>query len=153
MCEIKGEAMSADTRGIRERLEEIKAREAKATDVPWLIGQLELLSKILDLVATDELFIQPAEGGGWVFWVNVNDMFYPASDGEGIDFSEIPAVWQAWKDKDWPGVVRWVQEKRGGLKLRKSREERILTIEGLREQLEEALRKIERLENSIEVRQ
>lgn len=198
----------ADTRGIRERLEEIKEWEAKATkgpwaagldlplianndpdkrriwqsslqvadfrtiwidkeqseanaefaarcraDVPWLVKQLELFSKILDLVATDELFIQPAEGGGWVFWVNVNDMFYPASDGEGIDFSEIPAVWQAWKDKDWPGVVRWVQEKRGGLKLRKSREERILTIEGLREQLEEALRKIERLERSIEVRQ
>lgn len=104
--------------------------------------EVELLRMVLDLVATDELFVQPAEGGGWVFWVNVNDMFYPASDGEGIDLSEVPVVWKAWKENGWPGVVRWVQEKRGGLKLRKSREEAILNIEGLQAQLKAAEEKL-----------
>jgi hypothetical protein len=120
-----------------------KRAEAAERELGALRRELQQFRMILDLVATDELFVQPAEGEGWVFWVNVNDMFYPASDGEGIDISEIPAVWQAWKDKGWPGVVRWVQEKRGGLKLRKSREERILTIESLQSraaQLEAALR-------------
>ena len=104
------------------------ARVDSAT-IAKLRAERDALRMAFDLVATDELFVHPAEGGGWVFWVNVNDMFYPAADGEGIDFSEIPSVWKAWKAHGWPGVVRWVQEKRGGLKLRKSREEKILTLE------------------------
>lgn len=99
--------------------------------------ETEVLKMALDLIATDELFVNPAEGGGWVFWVNVNDMFYPAADGEGIDFAEIPSVWKAWKESGWPGVVRWVQEKRGGLPLRKSREETIHTMENLQKRVKE----------------
>jgi len=129
----------------RERQHALDECVLRGEDLKAAETRVSQLSMVLDLVATHELFVQSAEGEGWVFWVNVNDMFYPASDGEGIDISEIPAVWQAWKDKDWPGVVRWVQEKRGGMKLRKSREERILTIESLQcraAQLEAALQEI-----------
>jgi len=38
--------------------------------------------------------------------------------------------------------VRWVQEKRGGLKLRKSREERVLSVERLQAQLKTAEEKL-----------
>lgn len=103
------------------------------------------LGMVLDLVATDEVFLERAEGGGWTFCVNVNDMFYPAADGEGVDISEIPAVWKAWKESGWTGVARWVQEKRGGLKLRKSREEKILSIERLQERVTELEGRLEEL--------
>lgn len=142
MMEERGVKMgrNVDPGDVQDMIVEFVQREAtpKAIgDAPEL-EQHRILGMALDLVATDELFVQPKEGGGWVFWVNVNDMFYPAADGEGIDFAEIPAVWQAWKDKGWPGVVRWVQEKRNGLPLRKSREEKILSIESLQQRAEKA---------------
>jgi len=85
----------------------------------------------LDLVATDELFLSFGKEERWLFAINVNDMFYPAADGEGISMDKIPEVWKVWKEGNWPAVVRWVQAKRDGLPLRKRREENILTIENL----------------------
>jgi hypothetical protein len=48
------------------------------------------------------------------FWLNVNDTFcYACADVEEITEAEIPAVYWAWKNFGWEGVVCWVWRKRG----------------------------------------
>lgn len=108
--------MSADTRGIRERLEEIKAREAKATKGPWFFESRS--DPQVEILVSAEL---PDE--------HDEPLHYPVlMNGYDLGGKDVEANWE------------FVEHSRAD-------------VPWLVEQLEEALRKIERLEKSIEVRQ
>lgn len=100
------------------------------------------------LLATDQFFMWEGERDGEFLLelcANVNDEFYPGADAEDIPISEAPALLKIWEEKNWPGVVRFVQQKRGGQPLRKHREAYIAKLESAESrnrQLEEIVKEL-----------
>lgn len=46
-------------------------------------------------------------------WLNVNDTFYYAADGEDFEPSDLPKLNELYEKYSWSGIIAWVAKKRG----------------------------------------
>jgi len=46
-------------------------------------------------------------------FININDYFAPAADSEPVTYSELPKLYEMYKEKKYDGVSQFVADKRG----------------------------------------
>jgi len=46
-------------------------------------------------------------------FININDYFYPGGDAECVTYSELPMLFNLYREKKYVGVVEFVANKRG----------------------------------------
>ena len=46
-------------------------------------------------------------------FININDYFHPAADGEDLPFSDIPKLFDMYRKDGYSGVTQYVADKRG----------------------------------------
>ena len=59
--------------------------------------------------AIDKCYKQECTG----LFININDYFAPAADSEPITYSELPKLYEMYKEKKYDGVSQFVADKRG----------------------------------------
>ncbi len=80
----------------------------------------EQLRAAIMLVASDEMFFGTYQHDTGTYddanirpVILCNDIFYPAADGETIDWVDCPELLHRVLAEGWPAAVKWVAEKRG----------------------------------------
>jgi hypothetical protein len=111
-----------------------------------MTAEVERMTALMELACADIIFFHSQESGPFVvsgapelsakvaFSVLVNDLFYPAADSEEFHLDDAIMLRDIFRRKGYEGVIRWVQEKRGGAVLRPHIEARIKEKEDLRQE-------------------
>lgn len=64
------------------------------------------------LLDEDVLFLGQENGVACLF-VNINDYFCPAADGEDVGLNDLPKLFDLYVEKGYKGITQFVAEKRG----------------------------------------
>ena len=105
-------------------------------EIADLKARLAAMDAALELAAVDKLYFSRRDDGAVVPIISCSDVFaFACADGEEIEWKDIPALLEKVKAEGWPAAVKWVSEKRGGLKPMKSAQEDMTRYEALQARL------------------
>lgn len=89
------------------------------------------------LLAADCVGYLVHSGENVEFYLNMNDVFYPAADGELVNFHDIIKVFGIYKRFETDGLIAWVQEKRKNFNLFNYPSKEKRKIKGIHKRLKE----------------
>lgn len=109
-CEAKlheAETRNGITGGVYTELYALRAEVARLRE------DGERYEAVLRLLAVDVLYCHRGDDGVVTAFINLNDYFIPAADGEAIAMNDAPALAALYDQGGWPAISQWVADRRG----------------------------------------